>query len=360
MKNTMLVKDALEILQGRPCAHFEGDPLDIPCIETSDAQKLCKTPLVSVHMVTYNHEPYIRQAIEGVMMQKTDFEFELVIGEDASQDKTREICFEYQKKYPDKVRVLWWHENVSKLGGNGPRNRARCRGQFIAFCEGDDYWIDPLKLQKQVDLIRNTGAVMCVADSEWHFSNGEILSCKYHEKKPLLNLQDMLEHYFHTTTYLIRYDVYLECQKKFPNLIYWYDTVVQVCMATMGRICYLPEIVSVYNRTGNGVSGEMDSPKYEWLLATQFLQFTYCSERMISDFFYKKFLRQMRRMYTARLSVSYRYSSEERKRMLRAVFNAVKHKKGRLKAYYMFMKFCVYYFIKSKIRCKNKVSDNCH
>ena len=150
----MTLKEELEILRGEPIAVLDNDPMDIPCIETSDSDKLCKNPVVSVHMLTYNHEPYIRQAIEGVMMQKTDFEFELVIGEDCSQDKTREICFEYQKKYPDKIRVLWWYENVSKLGGNGRRNRAHCRGEFIAFCEGDDYWIDPLKLQKQVDVMR--------------------------------------------------------------------------------------------------------------------------------------------------------------------------------------------------------------
>ena len=150
----MTLKEELEILRGQPIKVFDGDPMDIPCIETSDAGKLCKNPVVSVHMLTYNHEPYIRQAIEGVMMQKTDFEFELVIGEDCSQDKTREICFEYQKKYPDKIRVLWWHENVSKFGGNARRVMAHCRGDFIAFCEGDDYWIDPLKLQKQVDVMR--------------------------------------------------------------------------------------------------------------------------------------------------------------------------------------------------------------
>ena len=160
----MTLKEELEILRGEPIQVYNGDPIDIPCIETSDAERLCKSPVVSVHMITYNHEPYIRQAIEGVMMQKTDFEYELVIGEDCSQDKTREICFEYQKKYPDKIRVLWWHENVSKLGGNGRRNRARCRGEFIAFCEGDDYWIDPLKLQKQVDAMRrylNVGFCFC-------------------------------------------------------------------------------------------------------------------------------------------------------------------------------------------------------
>lgn len=165
----MTLKEELEILRGAPIKVFDGDPLSIPCIETSDVVQLCKHPVVSVHMLTYNHEPYIRQAIEGVMAQKTDFEFELVIGEDFSKDKTREICFEYQKKYPDKIRVLWWHENVSKYGGNLRRITAHCRGEFIAFCEGDDYWIDPLKLQKQVEVMRkNPNLGFC-------FTNARIL-----------------------------------------------------------------------------------------------------------------------------------------------------------------------------------------
>ena len=173
----MTLKEELEVLRGEPIEVFDGDPMDIPCIETSDPEKLCKHPVVSVHMITYNHEPYIRQAIEGVMMQKTDFEFELVIGEDASTDKTREICFEYQKRYPEKIRVLWWHENVSKLGGNGRRNRAHCRGEFIAMCEGDDYWIDSTKLQKQVDAMREypgVGAVFTNA-KELNQDSGRIL-----------------------------------------------------------------------------------------------------------------------------------------------------------------------------------------
>ena len=167
----MTLKEELEILRGEPIKVFDGDPMEIPCIETSDPEKLCKNPVVSVHMITYNHEPYIRQAIEGVMMQKTNFEFELVIGEDCSQDKTREICFEYQKKYPDKIRVLWWHENLQKVshpaGGNGRRTTAHCRGEFIAFCEGDDYWIDQYKLQKQVDMMRKYPAVgLCITSAK--------------------------------------------------------------------------------------------------------------------------------------------------------------------------------------------------
>ena len=122
----MTLKEELEILRGEPIEVFTGDPMDIPCIETSDPEKLCKHPVVTVSMITYNHEPYIRQAIEGVMMQETDFEFELLIGEDCSTDKTREICFEYQKRYSDKIRVLWCSHNLYRnphqAGDNPSRN----------------------------------------------------------------------------------------------------------------------------------------------------------------------------------------------------------------------------------------------
>ena len=175
----MTLKEELEILRGEPIEVFTGDPMKIPCIETSDPDKLCKHPVVSVHMITYNHEPYIRQAIEGVMMQKADFEFELVIGEDCSTDKTREICFEYQKKYPDKIRVLWWHKNLYRnlhsAGGNGRRVTAHCRGEFIAYCEGDDWWVDPLKLQKQVDVMRKHPNVgLCFTNARIFYLDGTV------------------------------------------------------------------------------------------------------------------------------------------------------------------------------------------
>jgi hypothetical protein len=184
--------------------------------------------------------------------------------------------------------------------------------------------------------------------------NGEVVAHRYDSAKQLLDLQDMLSHYFHTTTYLVRREVYCKCRRKFPEIIFWYDTVVQNCMATMGAICYLPEIVSVYNRTGNGISGHIGSPKSEWLYVTQVLQFAYCSDRIISNFFYGIFLRKMRSIYKSRLGASYRYSIEERKRMLRAMCNVVKYKEGSLKAYYMLLKFFVNYSIKGKFRSKKR------
>lgn len=113
-----------------------------------------ETPKVSVCMITYNHEPYIAQAIEGVLMQETDFPYELVIGEDCSTDNTRKICEDYAKRFPDKIRLL---ESVSNLGivPNLLRTIEHSKGIYIAFCEGDDYWIAKDKLLRQVAFLES-------------------------------------------------------------------------------------------------------------------------------------------------------------------------------------------------------------
>ena len=147
------LREVLEQIRGKPILVSEGNPLNVSCAETSDAERLCRHPVVSVHMLAYNHSAYIREAIESVLSQQTEFEFELVIGEDCSQDDTRAICCEYQKKYPDRVRVLW-SEKRAGIRENYFRTLSRCRGEFIAFCEGDDYWIDDGRLQRQVDVMR--------------------------------------------------------------------------------------------------------------------------------------------------------------------------------------------------------------
>ena len=255
----MTLKEELEILRGEPIGVFTGDPMDIPCIETSDAEKLCKRPVVSVHMITYNHEPYIRQAIEGVMMQKTNFEFELVIGEDCSQDKTREICFEYQKKYPEKIRVLWWHENVTKFGGNGRRVTTHCRGEFIAFCEGDDYWIDPFKLQKQITLMRREQAGLCVAFHKNLSIDGRFEDSIYVPSSIQFGVDDVFRHWFHTTTYVLSSKVFKGMCEKYPKINPWYDLVLLPIATTETKACLLPEIVSVYRNTGNGISTSLST-----------------------------------------------------------------------------------------------------
>jgi glycosyltransferase involved in cell wall biosynthesis len=132
-------------------------------------------------MITYNHAPYIAQAIEGVLQQKTNFPFELVIGEDCSTDGTREIVFEYQKKHPDIIRVITSDENVGAKK-NGLRVLKACQGKYIAFCEGDDYWHNPDKLQKQVDYMEShpeCGMLFADCDAYYQRSKKFIKSFNY-------------------------------------------------------------------------------------------------------------------------------------------------------------------------------------
>lgn len=117
-------------------------------------------PMVSVCVPTYNHGKYIRQCLDGILVQKTTFPFEIILGEDDSPDDTRDICKEYADKYPDKIRLfLRRREDVIHVNGK-PTGRFNLlagvkatKGKYIAFCEGDDYWTDELKLQKQVDFL---------------------------------------------------------------------------------------------------------------------------------------------------------------------------------------------------------------
>jgi glycosyltransferase involved in cell wall biosynthesis len=108
--------------------------------------------MVSVCMITYNHENFISEAIEGVLMQNTNFKFELVIGEDFSTDRTRKIVQQYAAKYPNIIKALLPEENLG-VRDNFLQTIEPCKGKYIALCEGDDYWIDPNKLQKQVDFL---------------------------------------------------------------------------------------------------------------------------------------------------------------------------------------------------------------
>lgn len=109
-------------------------------------------PLVSVCMITYNHEKYIAEALNSVLMQKTNFDFEIVIGEDWSTDRTREIVLEYKAKHLDKIKLVLQEKNVG-MTSNFYETLKLCSGSYIAICDGDDYWIDENKLQKQIDFL---------------------------------------------------------------------------------------------------------------------------------------------------------------------------------------------------------------
>ncbi len=152
-------------------------------VEICDASKLVSSPLVSVCMVTYNHAPYLRQALDSVLAQQTDFPCEICVGEDGSQDGTRDICLEYAARYPDKMRVFLRDRTnparqkyVVPHAHNDQETFKACRGKYIAFLDGDDYWIAPAKLARQAAVLESNPATAMVAhytiqvseDNPWH------------------------------------------------------------------------------------------------------------------------------------------------------------------------------------------------
>ena len=134
-------------------------------IETSDFARLPAAPLVSVLMVAYNHEAYLADAIEGVLAQRWESPMELLIGEDCSQDGTLGIALDYQSRHPDVIRVVHGEVNVGGDANIG-RITARARGKYIAYCDGDDHWCDPAKLERQVGIAEGDPHVGAV-HSDW-------------------------------------------------------------------------------------------------------------------------------------------------------------------------------------------------
>ncbi|XME01492.1 glycosyltransferase family 2 protein [Lachnospiraceae bacterium C1.1] len=110
-------------------------------------------PKLSVVLIAYNHEPFIRKALDGILMQKVDFPYEIVVGEDCSTDHTRDILREYAEKFPGRFRLLFREKNLGRPTLNVYLTSMECQGKYIAYLEGDDYWTDENKLQKQVDFL---------------------------------------------------------------------------------------------------------------------------------------------------------------------------------------------------------------
>lgn len=130
------------------------------------------TPLVSICCITFNHEAYIEDALEGFLIQQTDFPFEILIHDDASTDATAEIIREYERVYPKLIKPIYQTENqYSKVRAMNPTfNYPRAKGDFIALCEGDDFWTEKNKLQKQVDYLQSHEAYsMCSHNVRFEF-----------------------------------------------------------------------------------------------------------------------------------------------------------------------------------------------
>ena len=172
------------------------------------------TVRVSVCMVAYNQKDYIAQAIESVLMQKTNFKFQLIVGDDASTDGTTEIIQKYAKKYPDIIKPIFHKKN------EGPFNNSKsvyqaAKTEFVAILDGDDYWTDPLKLQDQIDFLdENKDFNICCAFTKIVFPNNLSKPIIFPKKtaKKIWSFEDLAidEMPFHTSSVVYRWRFYKE------------------------------------------------------------------------------------------------------------------------------------------------------
>jgi len=222
---------------------------------------------VSVCTITYNHEAYIAEAVESALKQQTNFEYEIVIGEDCSTDRTRQILTELRDRHPDKIHLLLQEKN---LGPN--RNMVDvlklCRGQYVAFLDGDDYWTCSHKLQRQVDFLDAHPQVAICAHRYRLMYNNDPQDLKNHDsprEKEIGTLGDFLnEYYVQPCTMMVR-----RCLiQVFPDWIYdikSLDTCLQVFCLQHGDVGFINEVMAVYRIHQDGIwSGSTREERLKW------------------------------------------------------------------------------------------------
>lgn len=214
-------------------------------------------PLVSISCITYSHENYIRDAIDGFLMQDTDFKVEILIHDDASPDKTADIIKHYEKKHPQLIFPIYQKNNQKSQGKKpGMNNYNRARGKYIALCEGDDYWTDPYKLQKQVDflemnedygLVHGDCNIFYEEKGKWKFhANKDLLNnCRVENKNKLFTFLIEGSYKIRTATVLFRKDL-LSKRKTDTVTFLMGDTPMWLDFSQMTKFKYFDEVWAVY------------------------------------------------------------------------------------------------------------------
>jgi glycosyltransferase involved in cell wall biosynthesis len=216
-------------------------------------------PKVSVVIVTYNQKKFIRQAIDSALAQKTTFPIEILVGDDFSNDGTREIIQEYERQHPGLVRGILHPHNMGKNGGiNFLETLKQAKGEYYAQMDGDDYYTNPLKLQKQADLLDahpdysmvfHNALITYEDGSPSHVLNGP-------DMKPFYTLDDLIgeeEIWFMATSSTM----YRNSISEYPD---WFRESVSgdiprlILKAKIGKIGYIPDVMSVYRKNRNGTS----------------------------------------------------------------------------------------------------------
>ena len=212
--------------------------------------------VVSISCITYNHAQYIRQCLDGFLMQKTNFAFEVLIHDDASTDGTTDIIKEYEAKYPDIIKPIYEEENqwIKGRRGSSVFNFPRAKGKYIALCEGDDCWTDSLKLQKQVDFLDKNQeyALSCHGYIELDESNGE-----YYDWTPkdfdIITLDKFINGHCCVTTLSVMFRYQMLLQSNYFKYKHQMDIPLFYSLLSLGQGYYMPNKMAIYRKHYGGV-----------------------------------------------------------------------------------------------------------
>ena len=218
---------------------------------------MSQRPLISIVMITYNHERFVAQAIQSVLMQKVDFDYEFIIADDLSTDRTCQIIQQVLDQHEVTTPVRFTRHTVNKgIASNFAWALKQATGKYIAICEGDDYWTDALKLKKQVNFLEKNEdyAMACNASSEVNTNGHEIKVATREET--VINLAMLLREgwFIRTASMVFRTDI---LRKGFPDFYYEAystDYILQVMILKTGLCKYFPDIMSAYRRHEGGIT----------------------------------------------------------------------------------------------------------
>lgn len=231
------------------------------------------SPLVSVWMISYNHEAYIGQAIESIICQSTTFNIEIIIGDDNSSDNTQKVIEKYKKKYPSIIKPKFNKKNIGMMS-NMLATLQRCKGEYIALCEGDDYWIDKKKLQTQVEyLIGNPKVSMCFTDRiEINERSVKIKDNIYN--CTIYSTEDIIKGFIPPTQTMVYRNnpiikTLLENHLDSPSG----DRILAFYCSQMGYIHRIPLITAAYRQSGKGIWNSLDKQKQFFISLERFINF---------------------------------------------------------------------------------------
>lgn len=224
-----------------------------------------KTIKVSIICNTYNHRNYISKALDGFLSQKTNFGFEVLVHDDASTDGTIDVIKTYEKRFPNVIKPIFEKVNQhSKIGFTSRLQQRRALGQYIAICEGDDYWTDPFKLQKQIDFLdSNNEYVGCVHKYivvNQYNEEQSIVTFGYYKESGCYSLDDFQQKELPSQLSTLVYrNIYLDNNKGYPQAFYNVkiqgDIKLYLWLLTQGNIYRMDDTMSAYRfvneKTGN-------------------------------------------------------------------------------------------------------------